>query len=631
MGDSDRLMAAYAAARENLLAERSARGGWTGELSSSPLSTATAISALIMHGQHGRLDGTRSTTGYDPQAIYQGDLSEQVVASLHWLAAHQNEDGGWGDTDKSQSNIATTMLVRAAFHLTGVPAKDGDLLQRADTYVEQAGGAAALRRRYGRDKTFAVPILTNCALAGLTPWRSVPPLPFELASLPATWYHHLRLPVVSYAIPALVAVGLAKFTHDPPWNPLLRYLRRKTTESGLRLLEKMQPASGGFLEAIPLTSFVVMCLASVGRANHPVCSRGIEFLLASVRPDGSWPIDTNLATWNTSLAVHALGAPAELSTDQQEQLVEELLATQQSEEHPYTNAAPGGWAWTPLPGGVPDVDDTSGALLALSRLRISASTIQQARIQTAAKQGVQWLLDIQNRDGGWPTFCRGWGTLPFDRSGCDLTAHALRALHCWRDELTASSTAIAGAIQQGLAFLEQQQHDDGSWTSLWFGNQHASDECNRVHGTSRVLLAYRDLQQLTSRPAEAGLRWLASEQQPDGGWGGGPKAVEDGFALQQSTVEETGWATEAMLAATDQKEWIAAAQQGVQWLVAAVEENRHLEPAPVGLYFARLWYYERLYPQIAATAALRTAAEKCGALAGQVAHPSSQFVQPMRA
>ncbi len=52
---------------------------------------------------------------------------------------------------------------------------------------------------------------------------------------------------------------------------------------------------------------------------------------------------------------------------------------------------------------------------------------EKSSLQAAAV----WLLDLQNRDGGWPTFCRGWGTLPFDRSSCDLTAHALRALSKW--------------------------------------------------------------------------------------------------------------------------------------------------------------------------------------------------------
>ena len=68
----------------------------------------------------------------------------------------------------------------------------------------------------------------------------------------------------------------------------------------------MQPDSGGFLEATPLTAFVVMSLASMGLAQHPIVRQGVEFLLASVRSDASWPIVTNLATWNTTLAMNAL-------------------------------------------------------------------------------------------------------------------------------------------------------------------------------------------------------------------------------------------------------------------------------------------------------------------------------------
>src|SRR5215510_9173507 len=50
----------------------------------------------------------------------------------------------------------------------------------------------------------------------------------------------------------------------------------------------------------------------------------------------------------------------------------------------------------------------------------------------SARAGFQWLLDQQNKDGGIPTFCRGWGTLPFDRSATDLTAHAIGAWSVWR-------------------------------------------------------------------------------------------------------------------------------------------------------------------------------------------------------
>ena len=74
------------------------------------------------------------------------------------------------------------MLVVAAFHLTCLPAH-GAMLERAKAYIAAQGDVAGLRKRYGRDKTFAVPILTNYALAGLVSWREVSPLPFEAASI----------------------------------------------------------------------------------------------------------------------------------------------------------------------------------------------------------------------------------------------------------------------------------------------------------------------------------------------------------------------------------------------------------------------------------------------------------------
>src|SRR5690606_28573705 len=111
------------------------------------------------------------------------------------------------------------------------------------------------------------------------------------------------------------------------------------------------------------------------------------------------------------------------SLDTKEQILAWLLGQQYKERHPYTGAAPGGWAWTDLPGGVPDCDDTPGAMMALWPLSFPVDL----RVAGEWYSSFKWVLSLQNRDGGWPTFCRGWGTLPFDRSGADLTAHALRA------------------------------------------------------------------------------------------------------------------------------------------------------------------------------------------------------------
>ncbi|HEY7155283.1 MAG TPA: prenyltransferase/squalene oxidase repeat-containing protein, partial [Gemmataceae bacterium] len=524
----ERLEHAYQTALAALLAERTPEGHWIGELSTSALSTATAVGALALV--------QKATAAH-------GSFDLLIASGLRWLAAHQNADGGWGDTIRSFSNISTTMLCRAAFHLAGAVAAHDDTLRRSEAWLHARYGktpeelAEAVRARYGKDRTFSVPILMTSALAELVSWKEVPSLPFELACFPQSWFRFLRIPVVSYALPALIAIGQAVHHHRPPWNPLTRLVRRMAIAKSLRVLRKIQPSSGGFLEAAPLTSFVTMGLASIGRADHPVISKCVEFLVQSVRPDGSWPIDTNLTTWVTTLSVNALAAAGEIDNlDRLTETRDWLLRQQFEERHLYTGAEPGGWAWTDLPGGVPDADDTSGAVLALSHL--PRKPRRRVKFMEGIDAGGSWLRGLQNRDGGYPTFCRGWGRLPFDRSGPDLTAHAVRA-HVARDSAQQMSKDrlsiwIPFIVGDALAYLARHQRPDGSWLPLWFGNQHASDDENPTYGTARVLAAYRDLNMMTSKPAQRGVRWLLAAQNADGGWGGA--------ANTPSSIEETALA-----------------------------------------------------------------------------------------
>jgi len=573
-----RLEAALAKATQTLLAELGPEGHWTGELSHSALSTATAVVALT--------------------AADREQSSGLIAGGLRWLARNQNADGGWGDTVQSKSNISTTALCWAALRGAAQSQEFTIHIATAEAWLTRAAGSMAdlvpaIERRYGKDRTFSVPILMHLAICERIDWSKVPGLPFELAAFPHQFFGALQLPVVSYALPALIAIGQAIHHHAPSRHGLVRLIREVSQSRALRVLKSIQPENGGFLEATPLTSFVTMALASAGQANHPVARKGVAFLRASIGNDGSWPIDTNLATWVTTLAIKALGhQPGALLPEQQLTLREWLLGQQYRVEHLYTHAAPGGWAWTNLPGGVPDADDTPGALLALLQLGVV-----DAPTREAGQLGVRWLLDLQNRDGGIPTFCRGWGALPFDRSSPDLTAHTLRAWSAWLPVLDGTlKERTLRSINRALRFLAAHQRADGSWLPLWFGNEHAPDDENPIYGTAKVVIALRKLRDrgfaLPDEMLPSALQWLAKRQDPCGGWSGaqgGPVSVE-----------ETALAVEALAGS----EHVAATDQGTAWLIERIESNTWCEPTPIGFYFAKLWYYERLYPQIWTVSAL---------------------------
>ncbi|KPK77364.1 MAG: hypothetical protein AMJ79_03525 [Phycisphaerae bacterium SM23_30] len=588
-----------------LLDARLADGYWRGALSGSALATATALFALAV--------------------VNQEKYSRLIEKGLLWLAENVNSDGGWGDTIVSDSNISTTVLCWAAFTPTKDDPQYQKVVERAtDWLTEQAGNtrskniAQALTRRYGHDRTFSAPILTMSALSGRwgssnQAWQYVKPLPFEWGVISHRWLKWLRLPVVSYALPALIAIGQVRYHFLKPRNPLALLIRHLARNKTLSVLQKIQPDSGGFLEAIPITSFVVMSLAEMGLKDHTVVKKGVEFITASMREDGSWPIDTNLATWVTTLSVKALaggsGLNKHLDSKERQKIVDWLLMQQHRTEHPYTQAAPGGWAWTDLSGGVPDADDTAGALLALRKL-----AEPHERILPAVKAGVQWLLKLQNRDGGIPTFCRGWGKLPFDRSGADLTAHAVAAWDEWFDILPKQlQKRTQKAIYKAIHYLLRVQRPEGSWIPLWFANQAAPGRENPTYGTARVVSAVVE-PLIRSVPQawlslEKALQWLIKIKNDDGGWGGAQNVV--------SSIEETAVAVQALqkyysvcnhiegqptgVPSTKVKEAIDA---GINWLMVHTKEGTEFNPVPIGLYFAELWYYEKLYPIIFTVAAL---------------------------
>jgi len=76
-------------------------GRWEGELSSSALATAVASFALQLAGR-----------------------TAPAARGFQWLEKHRNEDGGWGDSDRSPSNLSTTLLVWSALTAAGTECTD---------------------------------------------------------------------------------------------------------------------------------------------------------------------------------------------------------------------------------------------------------------------------------------------------------------------------------------------------------------------------------------------------------------------------------------------------------------------------------------------------------------------------
>src|SRR5260370_7783691 len=88
----DRLEAAYQTALAALLTERTPDGHWVGELSTSALSTATAVCALALVQRH-----------REPPRPHES----LIAGGLAWLAAHQNSAGRWRNTPTHITNIPT--------------------------------------------------------------------------------------------------------------------------------------------------------------------------------------------------------------------------------------------------------------------------------------------------------------------------------------------------------------------------------------------------------------------------------------------------------------------------------------------------------------------------------------------
>ncbi|MCA8986069.1 MAG: terpene cyclase/mutase family protein [Planctomycetaceae bacterium] len=297
---------------------------------------------------------------------------------------------------------------------------------------------------------------------------------------------------------------------------------------------------------------------------------------------------------------------------------------------------PSGWCFEYNNAFYPDVDDTAMVLMALSRSLpedlnsdwlaelvpqgeparrnrlatiVSGSSNQlrsamqdMSRLQPtldAFRRGVQWLLAMQSKNGGWGAFDADndfelLTRVPFadhnamiDPPTPDITARVLEAL------------AMLGvnpqheSIQRAVAYLWTQQLEDGSWPGRW--------GVNYLYGTWQVLagLMAVGISREDSRVQRA-VNWLKSRQQSNGGWGETPATYDRPELSGTGTVtaSQTAWALLGLISAGEAGS--AAVTDGIAYLIQSqTSDGEWLEPEFTGTGFPRVFYlrydYYRIY------------------------------------
>ena len=175
---------------------------------------------------------------------------------------------------------------------------------------------------------------------------------------------------------------------------------------------------------------------------------------------------------------------------------------------------PGGWAFEFRNDFYPDVDDTAFVLMALQRVDYP----DRARLEAAARRGIDWLLAMQNRDGGWGAFDHNNdrqfltpnSVRRSQRHDRSVFGRRHRARSRMPGALRLACDASGDRARRELTCCSEQTAE-GAWYGRW--------GVNYVYGTSGVLRALETVA-LTARDyCQRAVAWLRSVQNADGGFG----------------------------------------------------------------------------------------------------------------
>jgi squalene-hopene/tetraprenyl-beta-curcumene cyclase len=111
--------------------------------------------------------------------------------------------------------------------------------------------------------------------------------------------------------------------------------------------------------------------------------------------------------------------------------------------------------------GVNYVYGTSGVLAALCGT-------DPTRFRSQIQRGVNWLLSVQNPDGGWGETCESYKNPALKGQGDSTASQTAWGLIGLIAAVEAGLMRDVGAIEHGIAWLVQTQREDGTWNEEWF-------------------------------------------------------------------------------------------------------------------------------------------------------------------
>ncbi len=561
----------------------------------------------------------------------------RIAKLANYVRRRQLPDGGWNIFPGGPSDLNATCKAYFALKLAGDDTALPHMTQARET-VHRLGGLE-LTNSYVR---------FYLALIGAVGWELVPSIPPELLLLPTWFYLNIyemsswtrgivipmailsalrpdwRLPerarvdelfkdishkaaafdwskqLISWRNVFLAIDRGLKLYEKLPWKPLRNRALREAKAWMLAHMER----SEGLAAIYPAMMNSIFALMALGHGpEDPITSREIrEFSRFEMEEGDTIRMQPCVSpVWDTCIAMVSLeeaGLPADhpALVKAADWMLSKQVLGPGDWQFKNKDAEPGGWAFEFRNDFFPDVDDTAFVLMALQRVKHP----EPERMETAVRLGIQWLLSMQNKDGGWGAFDRDNDrqllcNIPFadhnamiDPSTADVTARVIECLGRF------GWPAEHPAIQRGVKFLLRDQCEDGSWFGRW--------GVNYVYGTSGALRALETVSLTAKEFCQRAVRWLRDVQKADGSFGESLWSYTDPTTKGQgnSTASQTAWGLIGLLAGAQPND--SAVQKAVSYLIQEQNTDGSWSEAEFtgtgfpGVFYLKYHLYRNSFP-----------------------------------